>query len=110
MNENIFMVRGDTLQFSVLIEELTTNLTNVYFSCKANKDDDNYIFQCTLGNGIELTESTNTSRTYTVTVPASATKDLDDGIYYYDLQINLDEYVYTPFMGTLNIAKDVTYV
>ena len=108
MNENIMMVRGDTLQFSVEINDLEKNLTSAFFSCKKSKDDDEYVFQVSLNDGIELSDSSETMRLYTVTVPASATEDVDEGIYYFDLQISVDDYVFTPAIGTLQIVQDVT--
>lgn len=108
--ENIYMVRGDTLFFTLEIEDLDTDLTSAYFSCKKNKNDTEYVFQKSLGDGIEKTSTTTTGRTYKVIVDADDTKDLDEGHYYYDLQIAVDDYVFTPIIGLLKIDMDVTNV
>lgn len=106
--ENIYMVRGDTLFFTLEIEDLDTDLTGAYFSCKKNKDDTEYVFQKSLGNGIVKKETTDTGRSYRITVDADDTKNLEEGHYYYDLQIEVDDYVFTPLIGLLKIEKDVT--
>lgn len=106
--ENIYMVRGDTIFFTLEIEDLDTDLTAAYLSCKQNKDDTEYVFQKSLGDGIEKTSTTETGRTYRVTVDADDTKNLDEGHYYYDLQVEVNDYVFTPLIGLLKIEKDVT--
>lgn len=108
MNTNLFMVRGDTLKFSVEIEGLTDDLTGAYFSCKKNKDDTNYIFQKSLSDGIEKASETETSKTYQVTVAPEDTQNVDEGNYFYDLQIEVDGDVFTPLLAILKIEKDVT--
>lgn len=109
MNNNLFMVRGDTFRFSVEIEGLTVNLTNAYFSCKKNKDDTEYIFQKSLENGIAKTKETDTSKTYEVVVAPEDTEEVEDGKYFYDLQIEVDGEIYTPLLAILTIEKDVTH-
>lgn len=108
MNDNLKMVRGDTFSFTIEIDGLTTDLTDAYFSCKKNKDDENYVFQKSLGAGIEKTNETDTSKSYKVTVASSDTEEIDEGNYYYDLQIEADGEVFTPLLGVLNIVADIT--
>lgn len=109
MNNNLFMVRGDTFRFSVEIEGLTEDLTSAYFSCKKNKDDTEYIFQKSIGDGIEKTTDTSTSKTYEVVVAPEDTEEVEDGKYFYDLQIEVDGEIYTPLLAILTIEKDVTH-
>jgi len=109
MNNNLFMVRGDTFRFSVEIEGLEEDLTSAYFSCKKNKDDTTYVFQKSLGNGISKTAETETSKTYEVVVAPEDTEEAEDGKYFYDLQIEVDGEVYTPLLAILTIEKDVTH-
>lgn len=108
MNDNLKMVRGDTFTFTIEIDGLTTDLTDAYFSCKKNKDDDNYVFQKSLGSGIEKTDETDTSKSYKVTIAPTDTSDVDEGNYYYDLQIAVDGEIFTPLLGILNIVADIT--
>lgn len=108
MNENLKMVRGDTFSFTIEIDGLTDDLTGAYFSCKQNKDDETYVFQKELSAGIEKTSETSTSKSYKVTVAPSDTNGVDEGNYYYDLQIEVDGEVFTPLLGVLNIVADIT--
>lgn len=108
MNNNLFMVRGDTFRFNLEIEGLETDLTDAYFSCKKNKDDTEYLFQKSLGDGITKTEETETSKTYEIVVAPEDTEDAEDGNYFYDLQIQVGEDVFTPLLAILKIEKDVT--
>ena len=107
-NNNLFMVRGDTLRFSVEIEGLTDDLTDAYFSCKKNKDDTAYIFQKSLGNGITKKSETEDSKTYEVVVAPEDTEGVDEGNYFYDLEIQVDDDVFTPLLAILKIEKDIT--
>lgn len=108
MNNNLFMVRGDTFRFNLEIEGLETDLTDAYFSCKKNKDDTEYLFQKSLGDGITKTVETETSKTYEIVVAPEDTEDAEDGNYFYDLQIQVDGDVFTPLLAILKIEKDVT--
>lgn len=108
MNTNLFMVRGDTFRFTVEIEGLETDLDSAYFSCKKNKDDATYVFQKSLGDGITKLSDLDNGKKYEVVVDPEDTNDVNDGNYYYDLQIEVDGEVFTPLLATLKIEKDVT--
>lgn len=108
MNENLKMVRGDTFSFTIEISNLTSDLTGAYFSCKKNKDDTEYIFQKDLTDGIEKSSETTTSKSYKITVAPADTDGVDEGNYFYDLQIEVDDEVFTPLLGVLNIVADIT--
>lgn len=107
-NNNLFMVRGDTFRFSVEIEGLQENLTSAYFSCKKNKDDEEYIFQKSLGDGITKKQTTETSMIYEVVVAPEDTEEVECGNYFYDLQLEVNGDVFTPLNAILKIEKDVT--
>lgn len=51
------MVRGDTLAFGVEIEGLDQDLATAYFSCKNDPNDDKYVFQKKLNDGISKVET-----------------------------------------------------
>lgn len=108
MNDNLFMVRGDTFRFNVEIEGLTTNLTSAYFSCKKNKDDTTYIFKKSLGDGITKVKNTETGMLYEVVVAPADTENVECGNYFYDLQIEVNGEIFTPLLAILKIEKDVT--
>lgn len=100
---NLSMVKGDTLAFGFEIEGVD-DLENAYFSCKANKGDDVYIFQKSLGNGIYKVDNGK----YGVRVPPPDTKNIEAGNYYYDLQIQVNLDVYTVLIGKLEIVEEIT--
>lgn len=100
---NFSMVRGDTLAFGFEIEGVD-DIENAYFSCKKNKDDTDYTFQKSLGDGIYKVEDGK----YGVRIPPSATNDVEIGQYYYDLQIQVNLDIYTVLIGRLNIVQEVT--
>lgn len=104
METNLKMVRGDTLAFGVEIEGLEEDLDTAYFSCKINYDDNSYVFQKTLGNGITKVETGK----YRVRVAPADTSSLEAGQYYYDLQIGVNGDIYTILRGVLKIEYDVT--
>lgn len=108
MNENLYMVRGDTFQFSIEIEGLTEDLTSAYFSCKKQKDDTEYIFHKSLNDGIEKIETTEDSRTYQITVAPEDTEGIEEGNYNYDLQIGVGDDIFTPLIGIIKIKQDIT--
>ena len=106
--DNLYMVRGDTFRFTIEIEGLVQNLTSAYFSCKKNKDDDEYIFQKSLGDGIAKVKDNENSKDYEIVVAPEDTEDVDFGNYIYDLQLAVGSDVLTPLLGTLTIDWDVT--
>lgn len=102
-NFNLCMVRGDTLAFSFEIEGINS-LDTAYFSCKANADDEEYVFQKSLSDGISNVESSK----YRVRVAPEDTSDIEVGSYYYDLEIGANSDIYTILKGTLKVEQDVT--
>lgn len=107
--ENLSMIKGDTFSFTVQIIGLQENLSEAYFSCKKNKSDETYVFQKSLGDGIEVAETTTDYIAYQVTVAPTDTNSIEAGKYYYDLQITTAEGdVFTPLNAVLTIIEDVT--
>ena len=108
--DNIYMNRGDTLDFKFDVIGAEADLSSAFFSCKKDPNDDEYIFQKSLGDGIvKVSTAEDGTRTYSVTVDPSDTVDLEYKTYYYDLQIAFSEsQVYTPFKGLLKIDWDIT--
>lgn len=104
MVSNISIVRGDTLAFDVEIDGLEGDLASAYFSVKANYNDVNYVFQKSIGNGITRQES----GAYTVRIAPSDTQNLELGQYYYDLQLGIENDVFTILKGIFDIGFDVT--
>lgn len=100
---NLSMVKGDTLAFGIEIEGVD-ELENAFFSCKANKADEDYTFKKSLGDGIYKVDSGK----YGVRVAPADTKELEAGDYYYDLQIQVNLDVYTVLIGRLEIVQEIT--
>lgn len=110
MEKNLRMVRGDTLSFAVEIEfdDDPQNLETAYFTCKQNYDDSEPLFQVSLGEGIEKVKEEGNSVFYRVRVAPQNTSELDLGIYYYDLEIGLNDDIFTVLRGALKLDGDVT--
>lgn len=102
---NLTMTRGDTLAFAVEIEGLEgQDLDTVKFSCKTDPDDQEYVFQKTLEDGISKVSAGK----YRVRVAPEDTEDADLGKYYYDLQIGLNSDIYTIMKGKLELTWEAT--
>lgn len=101
---NLAMVKGDTKAFIVEIEGLEEDLDSAYFSVKKSTNDEDYIFQKSLSDGIEKVETGK----YRVRIAPADTRSVELGTYFYDLQIGLDEDIYTIMRGKLEIAYEIT--
>ena len=100
---NFFMVKGDTFAFGFEIEGVN-DLENAFFSCKANRNDDTYAFQKALGDGIYKVADGK----YGVRVAPDDTANIEAGLYYYDLQIQVNLDIFTVFIGQLEIVEGIT--
>lgn len=107
MKKNLSVIRGNTFAFNFIVDE---EVEEAYFSGKIdlNKDNTDYLFQKTLENGIELVEHTKEGYMYIVKVAPEDTNNLDEGTYFYDLQIKINGDIYTPLIGEYRIKDDVT--
>lgn len=108
MEYDIEMVRGDTYPFSIVIDGDTPAPDDVAMTVKTSpRLSATPLFQLTLEDGITETEDG-----FDVRVPPSATEDLNEGNYYYDVQFTYsgtdDDDVYTPIRGAFKILADYT--
>lgn len=101
----IDMIRGDTLAFGVEIEGLNKSVDTAFFTCRKNYEDENPVFQKSLLDGISEVETGK----YRVRVAPEDTENLEEGLYYYDLEIGVNSDVFTILKGTLKIEHDVTF-
>ena len=110
MITNLEMIRGDTLSFAFEVEfdEAPQKLEKADFTCKTNFDDDGVLFHKELEKGINFSKQDGNKLYYVVRVAPEDTKDLEAGMYYYDLQIELNGDVFTILNGSLKIESDVT--
>lgn len=104
MKKIINMIKGDTLSFTFEIENFTEELDTCYFSCKKDVTDNNYIFQKSLNNGITKIDTGK----YKVRVAPEDTKNVLIGNYQYDLQIGINNDIYTIMNGLLTIEQEIT--
>ena len=105
-NQNITMVRGDTLAFNCeVFDEEGTPITvdSAYFTCKKDISLSERTFQKSLENGISQSEGL-----ITVRVAPEDTKEVDEGNYFYDFQIGVGDDVFTIMIGMLTLMQDVT--
>lgn len=107
---NLEMIKGDTLSFAVEIEfdDKPQELEKADFTCKMNFDDDDVLFRKELEKGINFSKQDGTKLYYIVRVAPEDTKNLEAGMYYYDLSIELNGDVFTILNGALKIESDVT--
>ena len=101
--QNFVLVRGISFTLDLIIPELqnNTNLINLYFTVKNKNQNDKYIFQKNLLDGIVLIEKSQ----YRITIDAEDTINLLLDKYNYDLKIEFDNNIFTIIKGTL-IIKD----
>lgn len=112
-NQNIDMVRGDTLAFNFQLSGLESLSAYeellVTFAVAEHYDDDELIEITNTSNGITLEEynAANDTATYSVCIDPSMTKTLDLTRYFYDLQIKNNTNVITLMRGRLTLLYDV---
>lgn len=101
--KNIKMVAGDTVSFGFEIKGVT-NLDTAFFSCKRNYQDEYYVFQKQLGNGITAGEDGK----YIVRIAPEDTESLSAGMYCYDLEVGVNNDIYTILRGDFEIVSEIT--
>jgi len=109
INQNIDMVRGDTLDFNFQLQGLTEE------ECETLKVTfaitDNYALgaqvEVDTASGITLEEYTDGVALFNVRLSPDATKNMDVARYFYDLQIKNDTDVITLMRGILTLLPEV---
>ena len=96
------MTKGDTFYLGVELVGFDTTLDAAYFTVKANKEDDTFVFQKTLSDGISAEDENK----YKVRVAPEDTADLDTGWYYYGLELHANGDVSTVLKGPIHITWD----
>lgn len=105
INQNIEMVRGDTLSFNFIISGAEGTPTFTF--AVADEYGDSPVITSTSGDGIELEETEGDNNLYSVTIRPAQTSGLNTGLYYYNLVMYLDGEVYTLMRGEFNILYEV---
>lgn len=107
-NLNLEMTKGDTLSFGVKIKNLGQVLDSAKFTVKNNYDDEIYVFQKTLENGVVIDHIDGDDYYYNIRVAPEDTANLEPKKYYYDLEINVNYDTFTILKGTLDVSFDVS--
>lgn len=103
--------RGDTYSSGLVIEELGQIPDSIYFTCRDNLNDTSEIlFECSLNDGISQVsyDSEQDIREYAIRLDPSKTVNLQSGTYYYDLQVGVNNDVFTIMKGRFIIEQDCT--
>lgn len=108
MLKNIDMIRGDTLNIQFEIEadtvlDLTSDDFEITFSLKHSATDNAYVFQKNKTSVVSPAPNV-----FILRVAPDDTVDLVPGYYYYDIQLNIADDVYTIAIGKLHIEIDIT--
>jgi hypothetical protein len=110
VNQNIEMVKGDTLAFNFQLQGLGgDNPDTIIFSC-AEHYGDSPIFTANLNDGISNVDYdvANDLATYSVRIAPQKTASLDVNRYYYDMQLTVNDDVITLMRGRLALLNEVT--
>ena len=105
--KDIIITRGDSKGFNFRVRDRqgqATTLDGATFSVKENLDESVYVFQKTLSIGISHLDNGD----YYVKIEPEDTAGLTPRKYYYDLQIEIGDDVYTPLKGRFDVRWDVT--
>ena len=102
------MIKGDTKYIGLKLTGLAQALTSAVFSVKNNLDDQNPIFEKTLGDGIE--QDPENLEFCQVRIDQEDTASLPDRelpsvTYFYRLSIEANGDKFSPLVGTLEVVK-----
>lgn len=105
---NIDMIRGDTLNIQFEIEsdtvlDLTSEDFEITFSLKRSATDNAYVFQKD-----KTAVTSPADNVFVLRVAPEDTVNLIPGYYYYDIQLNIGEDIFTIAIGKFHIAIDIT--
>lgn len=105
INEDITMVKGDTLSFNFQIDGMGADrFDDVVFTVKDNPNSETELFKCNLAEGVTCEVDEENHLIYTLRVSPNKTKDLFVGGYYYSLVAFHSRDVLTFMRGRLNLV------
>lgn len=104
-DENIRIVRGDSLSFNIVMYGAIQSLDGVFFTIKKDFNAEP-LFQKSFEDGVSEVET----GIYAVRVAPEDTAELEAGRYYYDLKVVKDDDVQTLERGIFEIVYNVTEV
>ena len=95
--------RGDQFSFTITFTNLQEDFNTFVMGIKANYEDEQMLITKSLGNGITKIDTGK----YRVDFTPEDTEVLEPNQYVYDLRFTLDDTVFTPLSGYLNIEETV---
>lgn len=113
INQNIEIVRGDTLAFNFILGGLGSlsayNALAVNLSV-AEHYNEPVLVQLSKGNGIAIEnyDASQDQCLFSVNMAPAKTSGLEIGRYYYDIQISNSSNVITLMRGILTLLYDIT--
>jgi hypothetical protein len=103
-NYQINMARGDSCSFGLEFEGLGQDLDTAFLTVKKNALDEEPLFQKSLEHGISKQDTDK----YVVRIAPTDTAELDAGEYPFDVQIGVNNDVFTIMLGIIILSQDVT--
>lgn len=103
----ITLMRGDSHYIGITLKHAEDAPDEIYFSVKENKSRRTYLFQKSLGNGIEPEAGAEGLR-YIITIDPADTASLSGGRYCYDIEVHINGDTITPVEGSFTLTEDVT--
>ena len=107
--QDIDIVKGDTLAFNFQLKGLNGVEPAFKFSCKDNPEGETY-FTSESPDGITLEDYDEVKdiATYSVYIAPAKTKGLELARYYYDLQMTLEDDIYTLMRGRFTLLYEIS--
>lgn len=111
IERDIFIVQGDTCAFGFQLQGTKgQEPSSIILTCRESIEADDALFGVSTVDTIDLRgydEATDTF-TYGVRIPPYLTQDIPLGRYFYDLQIAINEDVFTLMRGRFSVEYQVT--
>lgn len=95
--------RGDQFSFTITFTNLQEDFDTFVMGIKANYEDEQMLITKSLVDGITKIETGK----YRVDFTPEDTEGLEPNQYVYDLRFTLEDTVFTPLSGYLNIEETV---
>lgn len=95
--------RGDQFSFTITFTNLQEDFDTFVMGIKANYEDEQMLITKSLDDGITKIDTGK----YRVDFTPEDTADLEPNQYVYDLRFTLEDTVFTPLSGYLNIEETV---
>lgn len=106
MEQNLMMIKGNTLSYGLQIDGIGQQLDASYFTIRKDLDSDEFEVQKTIGDGIWFDHAEDDTVFYGVRVAPEDTEDIESGLYHYDWTIEVNGDVFTVLYGVLTIEED----